>query len=149
MNSLNPNVEVQTPKGNGTVTAAPSKGWVEVELESGETAKFRAKELTVVEAAAEGTRIRPKWDELTKVRAASGKRSFDNADEIALQLRGKTLDEAYEIVSGILAENGEPESVDSLKERYQHLNPGHQRMCIGNKARAAIQRRADGVVQAS
>ncbi len=108
----------------------------------------RTTSTTAPEAAkAEGTRIRPQWDALTKVRAASGKRSFDNSDAVATTLRGKTLDEAYELVSAILDAEGEPQSVAALKARYAHLNPGHQRMCIGNKARAARKRTEDGVVR--
>ena len=96
---------------------------------------------------ATGTRIRPNWDSLTKVQAASGKRSFDNADALALALRGKTLDEAYTICAKALKAEGEPTTVKALKSRYSHLNNGHQRMCIGNKVRAAMKRSADGVVR--
>ncbi len=98
-------------------------------------------------AKAEGTRIRPQWDTLTKVQAASGKRSFDNADSVAQALRGKSLEEAYSLVSKALKAEGEPETVAALTARYEHLNPGHQRMCLGNKLRAAIKRTADGVVR--
>jgi len=98
-------------------------------------------------ADASGTRIRPNWDSLTKVQAASGKRSFDNADSLAVALRGHTLAEAYVICSKALKAEGEPTTVKALKARYDHLNPGHQRMCIGNKVRAAMKRSADGVVR--
>lgn len=107
----------------------------------------KAKDTKIAAAAEEGTRIKPDWALLTKTQAASGKRSFDNADAMAVALRGKTLEEVYGIVSGILADNGEPESAEALQARYAHLNPGHQRMCVGNKARAAIKRSADGVVR--
>ena len=96
---------------------------------------------------ATGVRIRPNWDSLTKVQAASGKRSFDNADALAQTLRGKTLDEAYGICVKALKAEGEPTTVKVLKARYSHLNQGHQRMCIGNKVRAAMKRSADGVVR--
>lgn len=102
---------------------------------------------TIDAAAATGTRIRPDWDSLTKVVAASGKRSYDNADALAKALRGKTLDEAYTICSKALKAEGEPATVKALKARYAHLNPGHQRMCIGNKVRAAMKRSVDGVVR--
>jgi len=100
-------------------------------------------------AEATGTRIRPNWDSLTKVQAASGKRSFDNADALATALRGKTLNEAYALCVKALKAEGEPTTVKALKSRYEHLNPGHQRMCIGNKVRAAMKRSADGVVRTS
>jgi hypothetical protein len=101
----------------------------------------------IADAAAKGTRIRPDWDSLTKVQAASGKRSFDNADSLAVALRGKTLDEAYSLCAKALKAEGEPTTIRALKSRYAHLNPGHQRMCIGNKVRAAMKRSADGVVR--
>jgi colicin import membrane protein len=96
---------------------------------------------------ATGVRIRPDWDSLTKVQAASGKRSFDNADALAVALRGKTLAEAYSICAKALKAEGEPTTVKALTTRYGHLNPGHQRMCIGNKVRAAMKRSADGVIR--
>jgi len=102
---------------------------------------------TVSDAASTGTRIKPDWSQLTKVQAASGKRSFDNADTLAVSLRGKTLDEAYTLVVAILKREGEPTTVKALKAKYAHLNLGHQRMCIGNKARAAMKRSADGVIR--
>jgi hypothetical protein len=104
-----------------------------------------ASEAATTEAT--GVRIRPDWDSLTKVQAASGKRSFDNADALATSLRGKTLNEAYTICAKALKAEGEPTTVKALKTRYAHLNPGHQRMCIGNKVRAAMKRSADGVVR--
>jgi hypothetical protein len=138
---------VITPKGPGSVVSAAVKGWVPVELEDGKTHKFRASQLKIAKAADEGTRIRPDWDSLTKVQAASGKRSFDNADTIAVKMRGKTLEEVAEIASVILVEQGEGMTAVELLAKYSHLNPGHQRMCIGNKVRAAIKRGEDGVIR--
>ena len=138
---------VDTPKGSGTVTIEATKGWITVELEDGSAHKFRASALTIAKAAATGTRIVPDWDQLTKVQAASGKRSFDNADAIAIRLRGKTLEECAAISAEILGEQGEPTTAEALLAKYSHLNPGHQRMCIGNKVRAAIKRSADGVIR--
>lgn len=140
---------VSTPKGAGTVTEESQKGWITVELESGDTHKFRASALSIAKAAADesGTRIRPDWSQLTKVQAASGKRSFDNADTIAVKMRGKTLEEVAVIASEILADEGEPMTAKALLAKYAHLNPGHQRMCIGNKVRAAIKRGEDGVIR--
>jgi hypothetical protein len=63
-------------------------------------------------------------------RAASGRKSLDNGDETAMNLRGKTLEEAYDIGSQYLGE-----TVTALKSRYSHLNPGQQRMCLGNRLR--------------
>lgn len=138
---------VVTPKGLGTVMGAAAKGWVPVELEDGTEAKFRAKQLTLVGAATDGTKITPAWETLTKVQAASGKRSFDNADAVAIRLRGKTLEEVADIAAELLGEEGEPTTANALLAKYSHLNAGHQRMCIGNKVRAAMKRSADGVIR--
>lgn len=80
---------------------------------------------------------------LTKIRnyqyevclSASGKKSKDNADEVAVMLRGKTLDEVYEIAESWLIIPAE-----ELKARYAHLNAGQQRMNVGNRLRSYIKK---------
>ena len=67
--------------------------------------------------------------------AASGRMSCDNGDKIAKGLRGKDLQEVYRIISDILGETQK-----TLKNRYEHLNPGHQRMCLGNLLRGWVKR---------
>ena len=64
--------------------------------------------------------------------AASGKKSKDNNDAVAQELRGQTLDFAYERAAEYLQV-----SEDSLRAQYNHLNPGQQRMCLGNRIRGA------------
>lgn len=63
-------------------------------------------------------------------RSYSGRLSKDNADSVALLLRGKPLDEVYEIAADVLGV-----TLESLVARYQHLNPGQQRMCLGTLLR--------------
>ena len=65
--------------------------------------------------------------------STSGKKSFDNGDEVATLLRGKTLDEVYQITSDWVGI-----SVEELIERYKHLNAGQQRMNLGNRLRRYI-----------
>ena len=67
--------------------------------------------------------------------SASGKKSKDNADEVAIMLRGKTLDEVYEIAESWLII-----SAEELKARYAHLNAGQQRMNVGNRLRSCIKK---------
>ena len=63
-----------------------------------------------------------------------GKRhTQDSGDELAVMLRGKDLDEVYEMASDIL----DVEAVD-LYAKYEHLNPGQQRMVLGNRIRRAM-----------
>ena len=57
----------------------------------------------------------------------------DSGDELAVMLRGKDLDEVYEMASDIL----DVEAVD-LYAKYEHLNPGQQRMVLGNRIRHAM-----------
>lgn len=64
--------------------------------------------------------------------AASGKKSKDNNDGVAQELRGQTLDFAYERTAEYLET-----TETSLRARYTHLNPGQQRMCLGNLIRGA------------
>lgn len=64
-----------------------------------------------------------------KEKAKSGQR--DVGDEIAAMLRpAQTLEDVYKIASDYL---GVP--VIELKDRYSKLNPGQQRMNLGNKMR--------------
>lgn len=61
-----------------------------------------------------------------------GRRLIDNGDDVAVQLRGMDLDDVYSTVAKAL---GCTEK--ELRERYQHLNPGMQRMNLGNRLRGA------------
>ena len=68
-----------------------------------------------------------------------GKRhTQDSGDELAIMLRGKDLDEVYEMTADIL----QVEAVD-LYAKYEHLNPGQQRMVLGNRIRFAMKHAAD------
>lgn len=72
-----------------------------------------------------------------KVKNASGHFSYDNGDDTATKLRGKTLDEVYEFAAKKLGE-----TVKALKAKYAHLNPGMQRMSLGNRLRKGSQAKA-------
>lgn len=67
-----------------------------------------------------------------ETRTASGRRAIDRADATADALRGLDLDGVYLAASQVLGV-----SVPDLKAKYQHLNPGMQRMNLGNRMRAA------------
>ena len=63
-------------------------------------------------------------------RARAGQK--DTGDEVALTLReAKTIEDVYRIGAKYLGVK-----VQELKDRYGHLNPGQQRMNVGNKMRA-------------
>lgn len=63
-------------------------------------------------------------------------RSMDKGDDVALQLRGQTLDQTYGYAASVTGH-----SVKDLKSRFEHLNPGMQRMNLGNMIRK-VQREA-------
>lgn len=54
----------------------------------------------------------------------------DCGDNIASKLRGMDLVEVYTFVADKLGD-----SIGALKTKYNHLNPGMQRMCLGNRLR--------------
>jgi hypothetical protein len=72
-----------------------------------------------------------------KVKNASGHTSYDNGDEVATKLRGKTLDEVYAQAAKMLKE---PEK--DLRAKYKNLNPGMQRMSLGNRMRKIVNAKA-------
>lgn len=67
------------------------------------------------------------------VKTSSGRVSVDNGDPVANALRGLPLPAVYRMVADKL-EIPLPE----LEARYRHLNPGMQRMNLGNVYRKAV-----------
>jgi len=65
-----------------------------------------------------------------KVKAPGGGVSFNNGDSTAKKLEGKTLDEVYKIVA-----KDTKQDEKELRAKYKHLNPGMQRMSLGNMHR--------------
>jgi hypothetical protein len=72
-----------------------------------------------------------------KVKNASGHTSYDNGDDVATKLRGKTLEDVYAYAAKQLKE---PEK--DLRAKYKHLNPGMQRMSLGNRLRKVVNAKA-------
>lgn len=66
----------------------------------------------------------------SKVKAPGGGVSFNNGDSTAKKLEGKTLDEVYKIVA-----KDTKQDEKELRAKYKHLNPGMQRMSLGNMHR--------------
>ena len=63
------------------------------------------------------------------------KKSYDNGDEIAKFLRPRALIDVYVSAACLLRED-----VVLLRQRYAHLNPGQQRMNLGNRIRGAARK---------
>lgn len=82
------------------------------------------------------TEIRESY-KVTKTK--DGTRHVDNNDTIAKDLRGLDLDGVYKVASKMLGE-----SVRALKGKYGKLNPGMQRMNLGNRMRKATRDKKKG-----
>lgn len=67
--------------------------------------------------------------------SSSGRVSHDNGDSVASDLRGKTLEEVYCVVADQIKI-----PVPELQAKYSHLNPGQQRMSLGNRLRGHLKR---------
>lgn len=76
---------------------------------------------------------RPKGKDGKPLKTAAGNPIVDSGDKVAVMLRGKDIEDIYSLVS---------KKIDvpaaELKRKYGKLNPGQQRMNLGNRLRAAI-----------
>jgi outer membrane biosynthesis protein TonB len=113
---------VETPKP--TKAAAPSKPVKEKIVAKAAKKKSTAKGVRTIG----GKEV--DLSKYSKVKAPGGGVSFNNGDSTAKKLEGKTLDEVYKIV----AKDTKQEEKD-LRAKYKHLNPGMQRMSLGNMHR--------------
>lgn len=82
-------------------------------------------------------------------KTASGNVAYDNGDEVAQKLRGKSIDEVYTITAKAMLKKGnlkgdfaKCETADQiekkLKASLKDANLGRQRMTLGNRLRAAL-----------
>lgn len=75
--------------------------------------------------------IRPNLENYDSVKSASGKKSrIRKGDPVAEGMIGFPLEDVYKVADDL--------GVEIPKEKYAALNPGMQRMCIGNKIRGWI-----------
>jgi hypothetical protein len=72
-----------------------------------------------------------------KVKTATGNTSLDCGDQLARELAGLDLDATYELAARKLGV-----SAGELRAKYLKLNPGMQRMNLGNRIRAKAARDA-------
>lgn len=122
------------------------------ELEPIEIEEMEEVEETELEEV-QRVRIRPDWSRYTRhtgITTQSGKTVIDINDHVAGILRGLHLDDAYDTVARYIRKINETaidaksletlDTVDKLQAKYGHLNPGMQRMNLGNKLRGAMAR---------
>lgn len=128
---------VTTPKGAGTLVSI-AKGWATIDTGDGNTIKARVGDLSAPVEVKTGYVKSGKLVYLREayvkhdVKTPSGRKAFDTNDKVAAKLRGLDLDQAY-AEAAIWCDIPESE----LRAKYGHLNPGMQRMNLGNKMRAA------------
>ena len=104
-----------------------------------------AKPAVAVEAVQEGRKngvvfagYLPQYEAYAAKRAdGTTKRSIDKGDYVAMTLRTMDLLSVYAAVS-----NATGTSMADLRERFGHLNPGMQRMNLGNMYRRALREAA-------
>lgn len=69
---------------------------------------------------------------VSDVKTASGRKAIDIGDDVASRLRGADLTDVYRAAAEA---TGQP--MAALHRKYDHLNPGMQRMNLGNLIRGA------------
>lgn len=93
------------------------------------------------EAGATKTIIKKSYLEVyASVKSARGHSSHICGDDVSMMLIGKTVEEVAEIVEEYTGWSGA-----ALLAQYAHLNPGQQRMCIGNRFRTWVKAQAAAV----
>lgn len=84
--------------------------------------------------------VKVQRDQYQKGKTASGGASLNNGDVVAVGLQGLTLEELYQVADQF--EVAKPAKGDKpaedLEKKYAHLNPGMQRMNLGNRIRGKI-----------
>ena len=70
-----------------------------------------------------------------KAKSKSGHATLHNGDPVALELSTMDLETIYYHAATVLNI-----PVYDLQTKYSHLNPGMQRMCLGNRIRAALKK---------
>lgn len=127
----------ETPKAAPKRAAKPkqSNGEPQVATAAKKTTAPKKKAAATNDSGAKRT-IGGKAVDLTryeKAKAPGGGVSYNNGDQVAKQLQGKTLDEVYGIVAKKI------KAVEKeLRSKFAHLNAGMQRMNLGNMLRKAF-----------
>lgn len=100
--------------------------------------KVKTLELAVCDTGAKNSAPDARTRDTNRVecRSSSGRKSVDNGDATAIELRGEPLEATYRLAARTLGV-----TYDSLYVRYNHLNNGQQRMCLGNRIRHAANKK--------
>lgn len=110
--------------------------WVKVTLlDSGQEFNVGFSDIVSIFNAPKTGNLIPKTyaDTYTRTKLEDGSVSVDNNDDVAQMLRGESLSACYSAAAKKLGV-----SPAHLREKYEHLNNGMQRMCVGNILRKAL-----------
>jgi len=80
--------------------------------------------------------IKVDQDKYVTTKSASGKKSQRRDDAVAEALDGLTGEAVYDVATDLLGED--------FREKYGHLNIGMQRMNVGNRLRAWVNKSEEG-----
>lgn len=127
-------------QGNTVAVIAKSGGWTTIKLD-GVDKKVRNSTLkpapVVAKKAAKkakGPTVLPfvlaNYVKTKEIKTKTGRTSVDTGDATAVRLRGQSLEKTFEEASKATGF-----SVNDLIKRYEKLNPGMQRMNLGNLIR--------------
>lgn len=125
----------------------------EHKIEAEEIDELKSQNLGAEEEEVRPVRIHPDWSRYvrhTGITTQSGKTVVDIDDYVAGILRGLNLDDTYDTVARYIQKINETavdskgmetlDTIEKLRAKYGHLNPGMQRMNLGNKLRGALAR---------
>jgi len=87
--------------------------------------------------------IRPHIESYESGKLDDGTRYIDNGDNVGQELRGLVLEEVYGVVGRALKASGKKVTIKGLKEKYEHLNSGMQRMVLGNMLRVLYRKQEE------
>lgn len=149
-----------TLNGKAVEVVSRKSGWITYISEDGATRKARASafdgtskrkakakgKAAKSNGAVTGNIIRDRSG-FKPYKTEDGVKGLDNGDKVAKQLRGLDLDAVYGETARAIrhagTEEGTIESIEkALRSRYGKLNPGQQRMSLGNRLRGAVRNQA-------
>lgn len=120
-------------KVSGTVKTV-SKGWITIETKDGDV-KARAKDVKAKVEKTGDSLIEADLSRYTihESTTATGRKHVDIDDKVAEKLREMPLAEIYRYAAQVLEC-----TIKELHDRYDSLNPGMQRMNLGNRIRGVF-----------
>ena len=117
----------------GKVVLDEGKGWITVKHEGGED-KLRASKVTLITVEGSGL-VQADLSKYTihESKTENGRKHVDIADDTADKLREMSLNDIYRYAASTLEC-----TIKELHDKYDHLNPGMQRMNLGNRIRVVF-----------